>query len=172
MFWFSIGIDPLLTYLERRLQGIPITSLPIMGPTMVYEKNTTMEPHKQVFKAIAYADDVKTTITSMEEFNLVDRACTLLEKASGVKLHRDPGSGKVKFLALGKWRGTLRQEDLPQQHVRLSDHLDFVGVELRSSFLQTRKANGDILQARIGNIVGSWKAGRFMQTQTGRKYGA
>ena len=115
-----------------------------------------------MFKGIAYADDVKPAITCMEEFYLVDRACTLLEKAAGVKLHRDPGSGKVKFLALGRWRGTLRQEDLPHQYVRLSDHLDFVGVELRSSFVQTRKANGDILQSRIMNIVGSWKAGRFM----------
>ena len=162
MFWFAIGIDPLLIYLDRRLQGIPITSLPIMGPTMEHENNSTMEANKQVFKAIAYADDVKPSITSMNEFNLVDRACTLLENASGVKLHRDPGSGKVKFLALGRWRGTLRQEDLPHQYVRLSDHLDFVGVELRSSYLQTRKANGDILQARIANIVGPWKAGRFM----------
>ena len=162
MFWFCIGIDPLLIYLERRLQGIPITSLPLMGPTMEHDNNTSMEPNKQVFKAIAYADDVKPAISCMEEFYLVYRACTLLEEAAGVKLHRDPGSGKVKFLALGRWRGTLRQEDLPHQYVRLSDHLDFVGVELRSSFVQTRKANGDILQSRIMNIVGSWKAGRFM----------
>ena len=42
------------------------------------------------------------------------------------------------------------------------DHLDFVGVELRSSYTQTRKVNGDILQTRIKNTVGPWKAGRFM----------
>ena len=70
--------------------------------------------------------------------------------------------GKVKFLPLGRWRGTLVQEDLPHQYVRLSDHLDFVGVELRSSFTQTRKVNGEYLQARIKNTVGPWKAGRFM----------
>jgi hypothetical protein len=28
MFWFAVGIDPLLLYLEKRLRGIPITSLP------------------------------------------------------------------------------------------------------------------------------------------------
>ena len=111
---------------------------------------------------MAYADDVKPAISCMEEFDLVDRACTLLERASGVKLHRNPDSGKVKFMALGRWRGTLTQEDLPHQYVRLSDHLDFVGVELRSNFTQTRKANGDILQSRIKNTVGPWKAGRFM----------
>ena len=162
MFWFSVGIDPLLIYLEKRLRGIPITSLPVLGPTMSQEISPTMEPTKQEFKLIAYADDVKPAITCMEEFLLVDKACTLLERASGVKLHRDPASGKVKFLALGRWQGTLTQEDLPHQYVRLSDHLDFVGVELRSSYTQTRKVNGDLLQARIKNTVGPWKAGRFM----------
>jgi hypothetical protein len=30
MFWFAVGIDPLLVYLEKRLTGIPITSLPVL----------------------------------------------------------------------------------------------------------------------------------------------
>ena len=80
-----------------------------------------------------------------------------MERASGVKLHRDPDSGKVKFLALSRWKGTLQQEDLPHQYVRLSDHLDFVGVELRATFTQTRKVNGDLIQT-----IGPRKAGRFM----------
>ena len=162
MFWFSVGIDPLLRYLERKLQGIPITTLPILGPTMEHENSNSMGQVKQMFKLVAYADDVKPAITSMAEFSLVDRACTLLERASGFKIHRNPDSGKVKFLALGRWRGTLVQEDLPHQYVRLSDHLDFIGVELRSTFTQTRKVNGDILQTRIKNTVGPWKAGRLM----------
>ena len=162
MYWFSVGINPLLLYLERRLQGIPITSLPVLGPAMEHENSNTMGHIKQVFKLVAYADDVKPAISCMAEFELVDKACTLLERASGVKIHRNPDSGKVKFLALGRWHGTLAQEDLPHQYVRLSDHLDFVGVELRSTFTQTRKVNGEILQARIKNTVGPWKAGRFM----------
>ena len=32
MYWFGVGIDPLLKYLERTLAGIPITSLPVAGP--------------------------------------------------------------------------------------------------------------------------------------------
>ena len=83
----------------------------------------------------------------MQEFNLVDQACALLERASGVKLHRDPAARKVKFLALGRWRGVLTQEDITQQYIVLSDHLDFVGVELRCTFTQTRKVNGDQLQS-------------------------
>ena len=124
--------------------------------------NTTREQMKEVFKLVSYADDVKPAITCMNEFSVVDSACTLLEKASGVKLHRDPSTEKVKFLPLGRWRGVLTQEDIPHQYIRLSDYLDFVGVELRANYIQTRKANGDLLQARIKNTVGPWKAGRFM----------
>ena len=88
----------------------------------------------------------------------------LLEMASGVKLHRDPRTEKVKFLPLGRWRGTLSQEDLPTrcQYIKISDHLDFVGVELRATFTQTRKANGDELVKRVKNKIGPWKAGKFM----------
>ena len=46
--------------------------------------------------------------------------------------------------------------------MRLSDFLDFVGVEIRATFSLTRKANGDILQTRVKNTVGPWKAGHFM----------
>ena len=162
MYWFGVGNDPLLFYLERRLQGIQITSLPTQGPSMEQETSNTREHLKEVFKLVAYADDVKPAISCMNEFNLVDNACNMLEKASGVKLHRDPSTDKVKFLPLGRWRGVLAQEDIPYQYIRLSEHLDFVGVELKATFTQTRKANGDLLQTRIKNRVGSWKAGRFM----------
>ena len=129
---------------------------------MEQETSNTREHLKEVFKLVAYADDVKPAISCMNEFNLVDNACNMLEKASGVKLHRDPSTDKVKFLPLGRWRGVLAQEDIPYQYIRLSEHLDFVGVELKATFTQTRKANGDLLQNRIKNRVGSWKAGRFM----------
>ena len=141
MFWFATGIDPLLIYLERRLQGIPITSLPVLGPAAEGASGAALAPLKQRFKLMVYADDVKPAITTMAEFNLVDKACCLMEWASGVKLHHDPNSGKVKFLALSRWRGTLQQEDLPHQYVRISDHLDFGGVELRATFTQIRKSN-------------------------------
>ena len=162
MYWFGIGIDPLLTYLDRRLSGIPITSLPVSGPTPEGAACRVLPPVQQHYRVVAYADDVKPSITCMQEFMLVDQACSLLERASGVKLHRDPSAGKVKFLPLGRWKGTLKQEDLPHQYVQLSDHLDFVGVELRATFIQTRKVNGDQLQERVKNTIGPWKSGRFM----------
>ena len=88
MYWFGIGIDPLLVYLERRLEGIPIASLPVHGPVEATSCHTSLPVIKQRYKVIAYADDVKPSITSMQEFNLVDKACSLLESASCVKLHR------------------------------------------------------------------------------------
>ena len=44
----------------------------------------------------------------------------------------------------------------------LSDHLDMVGVTLKATYTQTRKANGDELQSRIKNTVGPWQTGKFM----------
>jgi hypothetical protein len=98
----------------------------------------------------------------MEEFILVDKAMQLFEHSSGYKMHRDPTSGKCKFLALGKWKGTLTQEDLPCNFFSLSDHLDMLGVTLMATHTATRIANGDELQERIKNVIGPWRAGRFM----------
>ena len=34
MEWFGFGIDPLLRFLERRLKGILLTSIPVLGPSL------------------------------------------------------------------------------------------------------------------------------------------
>ena len=98
----------------------------------------------------------------MHEFTVVDTGSSIFEKASGCILHRDPLSGKVKFLPLGRWRGSLQQEDLPVQYVVLSEHLDMVGVQLKATYTQSRKVNCDSLLEKVSNIVGSWKGGKFM----------
>ena len=161
MDWFSFGIDPLLRYLEKRLQGILISSLPVSGPSIQGEA-TPMPPLEERFKLMAYCDDVKPSITTMAEFLTVDHACSLFEKSSGCLLHRDPAAGKCKFLPLGRWKGTLQQEDIPVRYMVLSDSLEMVGVELKASWLQTRKANGDIIQSRVSNTINAWKSGKFM----------
>ena len=40
----------------------------------------------------------------------------------------------------------------------ISDSLDMVGVVLKSTWVQTRKANGEIVQARVSNTVNAWKS--------------
>ena len=37
-----------------------------------------------------------------------------------------------------------------------------LGVQLKATWTQTRKANGDIIQQRMSNTMNSWKAGKFM----------
>ena len=108
---FSFGIDPLLLLLERVLQGILIASVPVHGPSLQHAP--PLSPHELRYKVIGYADDTKPAITSMQEFTIVDKALSLFENASGCKVHRDPGNMKCKFLALGRWRNTLQQTDIP-----------------------------------------------------------
>ena len=87
---------------------------------------------------------------------------TLFEKSSGCKMHRTAISQKCKFLALGKWKDELTQGMIPHSFFSLSDHLDFLGVQLKATYSLTRRANGDILQDRMRKIVGPWRGGRFM----------
>ena len=105
---FCFGIDPLICLLERVLQGIPIVSVPVHGPTL--HRAPRLQPVQQRYKLIGYADDVKP---AMEEFTTVDNAIAIFEKASGCKLHRDPLNKKCKFLPLGSWRTSLQQSDIP-----------------------------------------------------------
>ena len=160
MFFFAFGIDPLIIYLEKRLTGILIHSMPVIGPRN--EKSTAVEPIEERYKICGYADDLKPAVTSLEEITLVDKASYLFECSSGCKLHRDPAAGKCKLLPLGKWRLTLTQDDIPVNYIVLSDHLDMVGVELSSIFIQTRKVNCDRVIEKVTKTIGPWKGDKFM----------
>lgn len=102
---FSFSIDPLLVLLECSLEGILISSVPLLGPRI--QDDPPLPQLELRYKVIGYADDSKPAITSMAEFQIVDDALTLFENASGCKFHRDPRNLKCKFLALGRWRNTL-----------------------------------------------------------------
>ena len=157
---FCHGIDPHLTWLDSRLKGIPIYSCPISGPVLSHEQFPLYT--SETYRVIGYIDDVKPAVTSLAEFSLIDEGSCLFEHASGCKLHRDPTSGKVKLLPLGKWKKSLKLDDLPVNYVSISDHLDMVGVTLKSTYTQTRQANGDQLVNRVTNTIGPWKGGKFM----------
>ena len=77
-------------------------------------------------------------------------------------MHRTAISQKCKFIALGKWKDKMTQGMIPHSFFSLSDHLDFLGVQLKATYSLTRKVNGDILQDRMKKIVGPWRGGRFM----------
>ena len=61
-----------------------------------------------------------------------------------------------------KWKGTLKQEDIPCPYMTLTDELEMVGVELKATWTQTRKTNGDAIQKRVSSKINLWKGGKFM----------
>ena len=141
---FCYGLDPHLDWLEKRLKGIPLPN------------------PQETYKLIAYVDDVKPSIACLDEFKIVDQGSAVFEAASGCQLHRNPSSGKVKFLPLGAWKDKLKREDLPVSYVVIAEHLDMIGVKLTASFQKTRKINCDELQTKVKSIIGAWKGGKFM----------
>ena len=160
MNWFSYGIDPLLCYLERRLEGIPIYSIPAHGPA----ERGRRRPAPLVverYKVLGLADDVKPSVSNMNEFNIVEQGARAFEMATGNRLHRDPNKGKCKVLLLGRWRGTVQQEDIGLPHLRIVDSLAFIGVRLTASWQKTRKENMDELLDRAKSTIGAWKSGKF-----------
>ena len=160
MGWFSIAIDPLLLYMMRYLAGIPICSLPTLGPCG--EDGIPPAPVTEKYKVFGYADDVKPGICTMSEFILVDKAARLFELSSGCALHRDPINGKCKVLPLGRWRRSLQQEDIPFPYMKLCESLAMVGVDLTATWQATRKKNNDELQMKVNACIGAWKSGKFM----------
>ena len=98
----------------------------------------------------------------MSEFAVVERAALLFEQSSGNKLHRDPQKRKCKVLLLGRWKGTVEQEDIGFPHFRITESLSFVGVHLQASWQKTRKQNNDELQDKVKGKIGTWKSGKFM----------
>ena len=84
------------------------------------------------------------TLCKKWEFELIDKAVTLFEKASGCQLHKDPPSQKCKILLLGPWT-RLTKKEIPLKYLTKSDFLDILGVKLYANFIQTRKFNGEIL---------------------------
>ena len=152
--WFCFGIDPLLTFLSKFLKGITVYTQPVQGP-VPEDSSGTLPPIETKYSVLGYLDDIKPAITNMMEFCLVDEASHLFENASGCRLHRSAETDKCKFLALSKWRTTLQQQDIPLSYLKLSNHLDFLGVTLFSSYVTTRRRNGEILTEKIKSQINS-----------------
>ena len=72
------------------------------------------------YTLISYVNDLKPAVNYIEEIILCMDKCAKLEGASGVQFHRDPTSGKVKILPVGRWRKTLKQTDIPYDSIKLS----------------------------------------------------
>ena len=64
MHWFDYLIDPLIDFLNKRLQGIVIHSLPLHGPSPEGALSP-LPPMEERYKVIGYADGLKTAVTSI-----------------------------------------------------------------------------------------------------------
>ena len=98
----------------------------------------------------------------MKEFLIFDKGVNLFKASSGCQLHTDTTCKKCKFLALGRWIGTLSQEDIALYFLKLSDHLDMLGVKLSAKYTTFRKRNGEAMVSTIKNIMDKWKTGKFL----------
>jgi len=77
MILFALCLNPLLYYLDERLQGIRVT-----------EDNSDR-----------YTDDVSGLVTSKEDVRIIHDAITCYEKATGAKLN----IAKSSVLAVDNW---------------------------------------------------------------------
>ena len=117
---------------------------------------------EEIFSILGYVDDLKPAVNDMEEVEIIIRQCTKLEKASGVKLHREPLSGKCKMLPLGKWNNSLKQEMIPFNFIKLMETLDVMGVKLCSKYQLTRAKNSEMILDKVERITNMWRSGRVM----------
>jgi len=103
--WFGYGIDPLLDFLKKRLQGIELVSKIVSGPR---NKGQTrkLEPITVKYKVMGYCDDLKPAITCDDDYNVIEKGVTLFEKSSGCRLHRDLASKKMQNSTIGKVEGS------------------------------------------------------------------
>ena len=90
MFFFAFGIDPLITYLEKRLSGILIASLPQHGPVEMDSVSEHLPNIEERYTVVSYADDLKPAVTSLEELALVDKGSALFESASWLPATQKP----------------------------------------------------------------------------------
>ena len=124
MLWFILAMDPLLKSLKHLLRGIVIWTVQVEGPLEEGKLGPLLL--KETFVVCGYADDVKPMVNNMDEVKIIVEQCTKLEKASGVKLHRNPQSGKCKLLPLGKWIDKLNQNMVPYDFIKLTNTLDMM----------------------------------------------
>ena len=56
----------------------------------------------------------------------------------------------------------MSQDDIPLPFLRISDHLDMLGVKLTATYQGTRRLNGELLVEIVNKKIDAWRTGRFM----------
>ena len=156
---FVVGVNPLVQLLEKKLRGVVLYSAPIIGPVRKYETN--LAPFEKTGKLVGYVDDICPVVTSKEEFFIVDKCLRLFEFSSGCMFHRNPTTQKCKITLYGSWKRKYNQENIPLSFLKISDHLDILGIKLFETWRKTQRENGSKLVSKVKLVADRWKGGRF-----------
>jgi hypothetical protein len=114
MIFFVLSRNPLLYYLDERLQGLRAHGT---------QRKTTV---------IAYADDVTILMTSQEDVRTVRDAIACYEKATGATLNME----KCSALAVGMWDTACEIMVIPY-----FEEIKILGVKIRKTVKQSALAS-------------------------------
>ena len=155
---YSFAADGLLISLNKRLKGLEYFKLDTSGPR--HPLFGGPQPVKEKLTVIGFVDDVKGLITSVKEFDILDRTLSLFEKATGSRLHRNAESRKCNSLTLGRW-SRWSQADSPLNYMSIVSEINMLGVTLGRNSSKSRAANGEELVKRVQKKLSIYKSGRF-----------
>ena len=156
---YCFSTCPLLSYLQRRLQGIRYHRLATEGPA--HPVLGPASPVEARLGVLGFVDDLKCGVSSVKESEVLDGAVQLFERSSGSKLHRDPTTKKCQLLPLGKWSKWSQQQS-PLDYLRVVEEINFLGVILGKTSSKSRALNGDFLTSKVKTKIASYKAGRHI----------
>ena len=79
MYFFGYGIDPLISYLDKRLIGIKIFAMPLCGLVPEESPHPYLPDLEERYRVILYAHDLKPAVVNMKELILVNKASSMFE---------------------------------------------------------------------------------------------
>ena len=119
------------------------------------------KPVEEKLTVLGFVDDVKGIVTSIKEFNILDKTLDIFEKAMGSKLHRstDPNNQKCSLLTLGKW-ARWSEADSPLNYTKVVGTINLLSVKLERTTTRTREINKSELVSSVQSKLNHFKAGR------------
>ena len=109
MILYIIFVEPLLTFIERRVTGLALPS-PITGS---FSLNQSVE---------AYCDDLNMLTQSESDLVIVDNAVRMFESVSGAILSRNK---KCKIIGFGKWKS---RNNWPIPYIETVSEIKIFGI--------------------------------------------
>jgi exonuclease III len=122
MLLFALCINPLLTTLDKNLQG-------------VYIRNKRIK-----MTAIAYADDVTIFVTKQEEIVTIEETLRDYMLATGAQININ----KSKALAIGSWN-----KNIPMMNISYKDDITILGIQFMKKTQQSTEKSWTTLTTKL-----------------------